>query len=187
VRHPALPARPRPPHVLRAKSRRSFTIFAPKSFPLLPNRCFARQIAGQNPQILPKLTSQTLTSKPAAGAMGSKSKRTSAPAPTEIPPQQPPPVPPYGPGSWFPTPPTQSTSSAPWWLAGHQQLGLAGSSTQGSSWVQTASASFCPVTGNDDDSEVQVWYVSSNASESLSVSFYLLRSLCLSMNYYAVY
>jgi hypothetical protein len=54
---------------------------------------------------------------------------------------------------------------------GHQQLGMAGSSTQGSSWVPPASASSCPMAKNDDDSGVQAWYVSSIAYESLSVHF----------------
>ena len=44
------PARP------RAKSRRNSTRFTPKSFPLLPNQCLARQIEGQKPQILAKLS-----------------------------------------------------------------------------------------------------------------------------------
>ncbi|CAD6218965.1 unnamed protein product [Miscanthus lutarioriparius] len=90
--------------------------------------------------------------------MGGKSKRTSAPAPMEIPPQQPLPIPPHGLGTWFPTPPTQSsTSSAPWWHAGHQQLGLAGSMPQGSSWMLPPSVSSQPMAENDDESEVQSW------------------------------
>ncbi|KAF0927015.1 hypothetical protein E2562_029240 [Oryza meyeriana var. granulata] len=89
--------------------------------------------------------------------MGGKTKRTSAPAPMEILPQQPLPIPPYGLGTWFPSPPTQSTSCAPWWRAGHQQLGLADSSPQGSSWMPPPSASSQPVTENVDDSEVQTW------------------------------
>ena len=112
--------------------------------------------------------------------MGGKSKRMSAPAPMEIPPQQPLPIPPHGLGTWFPTPPTQSsTSSAPWWHAGHQQLGLAGSMPQGSSWMLPPSVSSQPVAENDDESEVQAWYVSSITHESFSVTFNLLPLLCL--------
>ncbi|RLN00698.1 glutathione S-transferase T3-like [Panicum miliaceum] len=75
----------------------------------------------------------------------------------EIPPQQPLPILSYGLGTWFPAPPTQSTSSAPWWRTGHQQLGLAGSSPQGFSWMPTLSAFSQVVAENDDDSKVHAW------------------------------
>jgi hypothetical protein len=128
--------------------------------------------------------------------MGGKSKMTSAPAPMEIPTQQPRPIPPHGLGTWFPTPPMQSSmSSAQWWHAGHQQLGLAGFLPQGSSWMVPPSGSsqhpFVSsqhVAENDDDSsEVQAWYVSSITHESFSVilnkknfsvTFNLLSLLC---------
>ncbi|RLM61896.1 hypothetical protein C2845_PM14G13930 [Panicum miliaceum] len=95
--------------------------------------------------------------------------------PMEIPPQQPLSIPPYGLGTWFPAPPTQSTFSAPWWRTGHQQLGLAGSSPQGFSWMPTPSASSQVVAENDDDSKVQACTASppglvSNGSKSQAIS-----------------
>jgi hypothetical protein len=55
----------------------------------------------------------------------------------------------------------------------NQQIGLAGFSTQGGQRVPPASASSWTMAHNDDDSEVQAWYVSLVAYKSLSVTCYL--------------
>lgn len=105
--------------------------------------------------------------------MSRKSKRTSAPTPMEIPPpvaQSGQPAPPpsipsmFGPGVWCPPRPPQSMppSSAPCWLTGVQQPGMASSSAQGPWWAPPgAGASAYPWSGpnNLEESDVQEWYV----------------------------
>jgi len=109
--------------------------------------------------------------------MSRKSKRTSAPTPMEIPPPvaqsaqpattqpAPPPSIPsmFGPGVWCPPRPPQSMppSSAPCWLSGVQQPGMASSSAQGPWWAPPGvGASAYPWSGpNLEESDVQEWYV----------------------------
>ncbi|RLN12698.1 hypothetical protein C2845_PM09G08130 [Panicum miliaceum] len=119
--------------------------------------CFLLQYMSKSDEPMIKAPNPPRKSSGGDCLMGGKTKRTSAPTPMEIPPQQPLPIPPYGLSTWFPAPPTQSTFSAPWWHTGHQQLGLAGSSPQGFSWMPTPSISSQVVAENDDDSEVQAW------------------------------
>ncbi|OQU92260.1 hypothetical protein SORBI_3001G318432 [Sorghum bicolor] len=108
--------------------------------------------------------------------MSRKSKRTSAPTPMEIPPpvaQSGQPAPPpsipsmFGPGVWCPPRPPQSMppSSAPCWLTGVQQPGMASSSAQGPWWAPPgAGASAYPWSGpnNLEESDVQEWGLDSH-------------------------
>jgi hypothetical protein len=63
----------------------------------------------------------------------------------------------FGPGAWCPPRPAQSmaASSVPYWLAGLQHPGMAGSSTQGPWWAPPATGASASREGFD----LQAWYV----------------------------
>ncbi|CAL5055075.1 unnamed protein product [Urochloa decumbens] len=96
--------------------------------------------------------------------MPRQSKRTSAPAPMEMPPPSPGAqrVPPatapsmFGPGVWCPPcPQSMASPSVPHWIPGLQHPGMPGSSSQGR-WLTPPSST------NMEDSDMHVWGVDSN-------------------------
>ena len=163
------PVSPLPDPVLHTISLGAKSACSPaKLLPRAPDWLFARQIERFKPQFLPnRPLSQTLDTTPTGRRrclceMSKKSKRTSAPAPMEIPrpvvqpvgapgtqPVQPASIPSmFGPGMWCPPRPPQCLppSSAPYCFGGGiqqpgmagssaQQPGMAGSSTQGAWWT----------------------------------------------------
>ncbi|RLN25432.1 glutathione S-transferase T3-like [Panicum miliaceum] len=111
---------------------------------------------------LSPVTLQNLGTIPAAGVsvpceMTHRSKRTSAPAPQEISSTSAQPVPPP---PWCPPLPPQSMapSSTPYWFAGLQHPGMAGSLRQGPWWAPGSNGP----SANHEDFNLQAWGLDSH-------------------------